>query len=852
MAVKLAAWVSHPYTESGSFKRLLRGCIDRAGIRAWGVASEVGFYDHKEFQPFDTDHLLVGKGVVESLTGFKFEGKGCTIQDIRGTLLPLKRGGWGTLTVPPELVSVGWDKGLKGKAQSHFYPYLINDVGRASHDPYVPRVEVTTPREFCRVHRLGDKGAPEYFALDIEGKDGDPNLIGIALTREQAYVFQKECLYETLRLLENWFEVGSIPILHNASFDIPELVAAGLKPPTRWIDTINTGALLNPSSKLALQAQVLSYVPGSITWKGLINHEKGPDYVDTKVSTYRSLWAEVLTRLGRRVPSNGQEWYCFYNGLDNGYTIALFQEHVRALKEEGRWDYYTQIMEPIQVPLVYMSMNGVPCNVDRLKFHRAACERLVRMATKILQRIGNQVVEDAYKDAVSTVEELVYHRTVEQAEAGKRIKFSRSRELTSARNKLKTAHKNLEAGFNPLSNKQRTALLYDYFLLPKKKKRGAKGPSADEKSLNTLRSQVFRETVRVKKPYTKKDVLEAIDAMLAATKWDTWRGNFLNPPLKDGRIITAYAQHRASTGRLSSGVDTSDPDKGKRAKVQQFQNVPKALRDIVEAPPGFSCVGADWSNIEWVLTMLDASKVPGEWVAREWQPQEGRDDWYIENFERVVEAYNTGYFNKLIDRFLAGDFDAHRYLASFAYSKAESAVTKTERSTCKPYTHGYDFDGQPTTLAYEAGHPAKVGIRVCAAHDEAFMSRPWKDFLYQSIVQNKRVQTYAGWRRYFWELQPKPTEGLGTKIQATAADLMKWCMAQMAIEEPQLFVGGHEKEWQVITTTHDSLLLMSPTETVEECAKWLKTQYMERAVPWADNRSWKADVAIGQTWRDVS
>jgi hypothetical protein len=853
--MKLAVWTSKNYTETGSFMRLLKGCVQRGGYDAWGVGSGVEFHNallDKETpqQKKNILTLFVGKEAAEKLTGFDFSGKGCTIQDIRGSLLPLEARGWGTLTVPPELVSVGWDKGIKGKAQSQYYPYIVNDVKRANHEPFVPRVEVTTPGELCQRHN--GQPAPKHFSLDIEGKDGKPNLVGISVDKRRAYVFQypgQEA--EVLRLLENWFEAGAIPILHNASYDIPELMAAGLKPPTRWIDTINTGALLNPSSKLALQAQVLSYVDGSITWKGLINHEKGPDYVDKKVGTYRKLWTEVLARLGRRVPSTGQEWYCFYNGLDNGYTFALMEAHVRALRDEGRWDYYTQIMEPIQVPLVYMSMAGVPCNQDKLAFHRKACERLVKMATKTLQKYGSEILEKNLKDKTTVVEELVYHRTVEQAQAGKRKKFSRAGDLTKARAQLKTAFRNSEAGFNPLSNPQRTQLLYEHLKLPVKKKRGAVGLSADEKSLLTLRSQVFRETIKVRKPYTKKDVLKILDAMLAATKWDTWRGNFLNPPLKDGKIITAYAQHRASTGRLSSGVDTSDPDKGKRSKVQQLQNVPKALRDIVEAPEGFSCVGADWSNIEWVLTMLDASKVPGKWVAEEWEPVEGRDAWYIQNFQQVVEAYSTGYFNKLIDRFLAGDFDAHRYLASFAYSKPEADITKNERSTCKPYTHGYDFDGQPGTLAYEAGHPAAVGLKVCAAHDEAFMSRPWKDFVYQNLLQDKRVQTYAGWRRYFWDLRPKPTEGLGTKIQATAADLMKWTMARMATEEPRLFVGGHEKDWQVITTTHDSLLLLSPTATVEECAKWLKTQYFQRAIPWAEGRSFRADVVIGRTWRDV-
>src|SRR6476619_2442244 len=95
------------------------------------------------------------------------------------------------------------------------------------------------------------------------------------------------------------------------------------------------------------------------------------------------------------------------------------------------------------------------------------------------------------------------------------------------------------------------------------------------------------------------------------------------------RVVTSYTMHRSASGRLTSGVDSSEPDK-LRGKVSQMQNVPKSVRDIVVAESGHVLVAADWAGIEWAIAM---------WM--------------------VGKVYNDGYHTDMLDRFYRGELDPH-------------------------------------------------------------------------------------------------------------------------------------------------------------------------------------------------
>lgn len=295
------------------------------------------------------------------------------------------------------------------------------------------------------------------------------------------------------------------------------------------------------------------------------------------------------------------------------------------------------------------------------------------------------------------------------------------------------------------------------------------------------------------------------------------------------RIVTSYSLHRSASGRLSSGVDSSEPDK-LRGKVTQVQNIPKGVRDIVVAPPGYTLIQGDWAGIEWAIAMWMASKYDD-------------DTFHLD----------------LLDKFQAGNFDPHIYLASFANGVPESEVTPVMRKEAKPYTHGRTYLGSHRVLARNAGHKDAIGEKVCNAHEKAFKLGVWQAEVIANAKHNHYVQTPLGWRRYFWENQknspelaakfglwtPKPQEVIATLVSGTAADLCKVILNDIFLELPS--------GWEVLTTTHDSVLIMVPGrgDEVWNHMMWLRGK-MSQPIPWLDGRGWKADVRSDINWKDVS
>jgi DNA polymerase I-like protein with 3'-5' exonuclease and polymerase domains len=527
------------------------------------------------------------------------------------------------------------------------------------------------------------------------------------------------------------------------------------------------------------------------------------------------------------VPATGEEWYRFYNGLDTAWTFELF--HALRLRQTADGDrfgrYYMQVMVPLQGLLMEMSERGMPFAADAAKRHEIACRRLERMAKSIVDVTGRGILEQRVKESEDALLPMVADREAELARTGARA-YSKATELTKLKGKLRAAREALEEGFNIESNKQRTGLIYDWFGLPVQKNT-AGNPTADEEALDSLHRRLVRvdETGKLDptiKPArgTRAEVARLLKALIAGKKWPYWRRNYLEPPLRETPtgpwLITQYSQHRAETGRLSSGIDTTDAEKTKR-QIQQVQNIPRALRDMVRAEPGRIFVAADWSAIQWALAMWFAAKV-------------GRPP-----------AYHLA----LLERQQRGEMDPHTYLASVAFNTSEAEVLEFQRRACKAYTFGYLFDGSPGGLADHAGHKRSVGERVCAAHDRAFKTRPWKDATIQRVRELRYMETPLGWRRWFWGLDPKGTEILASLIQATEADLMKWVLARMprGLKRPL--------SYRVLTTTHDNILIDAPEREVEEATAFLRGR-MQQSIPWLDGRSWLCKVKVGKDWRAVS
>ncbi len=298
------------------------------------------------------------------------------------------------------------------------------------------------------------------------------------------------------------------------------------------------------------------------------------------------------------------------------------------------------------------------------------------------------------------------------------------------------------------------------------------------------------------------------------------------------RINPRYNQHRTDTGRTSSGSDDSDVEKSGR-KAPQVQNWPRPLRDVIVAPPGHLLVGADWAAIEWCLCMYDAGI-----------------------------QLDSPYHLDLLDRFQRKELDPHTFLAAKAFSKdpqlpvydkeapwkgppglESQAVTVKERKQAKPFTFGHMFGGADDALADNARVPRPIGHIVCAAHDEVYQLPPWQAHTYALAKKQHKVTTLGGWVRWFWAHEPKDTEVLATRIQGSAADLMKWAMINIWRTKPEWFIP--------FTTTHDFFGASVPIERLDEGKEFLR-RHMEAPVPWLGGRSWRAEVKSGPNWRSVT
>lgn len=303
------------------------------------------------------------------------------------------------------------------------------------------------------------------------------------------------------------------------------------------------------------------------------------------------------------------------------------------------------------------------------------------------------------------------------------------------------------------------------------------------------------------------------------------------------RLITQYSLHRTTTDRLSSGIDPSDIEKKNRrsGKVAQVQNIPKFMRTMFHADPGWVMIGADWSAIQWALCMWCAGQVNDP----------------------------PGYHFTLLDRHQRGELDPHSWLAAHLYKSPVPPDRHLEikdlapdlRQTCKGFTYGRMFYGTERTLAQETGTPLAEAIIVCQAYDEAFKLKPWWRSVFETLGQRRYVETPHGFRRYFhsplrfegWELKsPKPTEVLATVIQGAEAGLAKWVLGQIALDLPE----GKDDWREMLTMTHDSFLIQVREERAEEGREWI-LKHMQAPIPFLDHRTWKAEAKVGRTWAEV-
>lgn len=250
-----------------------------------------------------------------------------------------------------------------------------------------------------------------------------------------------------------------------------------------------------------------------------------------------------------------------YNFLDTYYTYLLYKQLKQELIEETKlFRLFTKLLMPAARELVPTEQRGVWLDIQRLKARKPECEAE-------LQRI-----EDAISEHLPPEREK--HPDWPKIGKGKRAK---------------------PATVNYNASNFARWFLFEYLELPviergKDKDDGSPGaPSMAEDVLNHLRG---------KHP--------VVDLMLERVVWQKWLSSFFNAYEvmydENHRLHTTFKLAGTVTGRLSSGkVEDEKVSGGKNAlRGLNLQQVPRnpTIRGMIGAPPGWSFVEADYSQIE--------------------------------------------------------------------------------------------------------------------------------------------------------------------------------------------------------------------------------------------------------------
>lgn len=245
-----------------------------------------------------------------------------------------------------------------------------------------------------------------------------------------------------------------------------------------------------------------------------------------------------------------------YNALDAYYTYLIKRQLANEFKEQPRlYRIFKLLMMPANADLVKAEMRGIWIDIERLK------ERKPQAAAKLKE------IEDGINFNLPSSESEDWPKNPKG--------------------------RPLEINYNA-SNFARW-FLFDYLQLPilergKEKADGSPGaPSMREEVLMAL-----------------KDYHPAVQGMLDRVTWQKMLSSFFNAYEEiydeDHRIHTNFKLAGTVTGRLSSGKADLDKISGTRGKIRgvNLQQVPRDafVRGLFGAPPGWSFVEADYSQIE--------------------------------------------------------------------------------------------------------------------------------------------------------------------------------------------------------------------------------------------------------------
>jgi DNA polymerase I len=358
------------------------------------------------------------------------------------------------------------------------------------------------------------------------------------------------------------------------------------------------------------------------------------------------------------------------------------------------------------------------------------------------------------------------------------------------------AHREAGGVFNVDSPKQLQEILFGKLGIPVMRKTPTGQPSTAEDVLEELAETYalpklileYRGMAKLKSTYTDNLPLQ------------------INPVT--GRIHTSYHQAVAATGRLSS----QDPN---------LQNIPirtqegRRIRQAFVAPPGYSLVAADYSQIEL----------------------------------RIM-AHLSGDASLL--RAFAEDRDVHQATAAEVFGIALDAVSADQRRSAKAINFGLMYGMSAFGLARQLGIPRGDAQKYMDLYFERYPGvRRYMEETRRQARETGYVETVFGRRLYLPEIQSRNAalrqyaerSAINAPMQGTAADIIKRAMIEV---DSWLQSSGIPA--RLIMQVHDELVLEVADEVVESLVGQTRTHMIraaELSIPL------KVDVGVGRNWDEA-
>jgi DNA polymerase I len=350
--------------------------------------------------------------------------------------------------------------------------------------------------------------------------------------------------------------------------------------------------------------------------------------------------------------------------------------------------------------------------------------------------------------------------------------------------------------FNVDSPKQLQEILFGKLGIPVSRKTPTGQPSTAEDVLEELSATYplpklileYRGVTKLKSTYTDK-LPEQIDR-------------------ETGRIHTSYHQAVAATGRLSS----TDPN---------LQNIPirtregRRIRQAFIAPPGFSLVAADYSQIELRIMA------------------------HLSGDASLLQAF-------------ADDRDVHQATAAEVFSTPLDAVSADQRRSAKAINFGLMYGMSAFGLARQLGIARGEAQKYMDLYFERYPGvKRYMEETRRQARETGFVETVFGRRLYLPEIQSRNAalrqyaerSAINAPMQGTAADIIKRAMIEV-----DSWLQASRLPAQLIMQVHDELVLEVADAAVESLVNQLRA-HMVRAANLAVPL--KVDVGIGRNWDEA-